>query len=170
MDIQLAVPNIDFALLKALAPAVAVLTGNICAEHGLFLGGKRCVRIDPQGADQFTVHLVHRGNGADDLAADGIVLTVISHQVAVKIFDILVDGIADNIAVAGQFLAGVRDTLVFTVIIAQIFGVIREKVRSQRRIKFHLQIMSPLSAAQVVVDLCSIVVFYRQRRIVERRQ
>ena len=84
--------------------------------------------------------------------------------------DCLVDGIADNIAVAGQFLAGVRDTLVFTVIIAQILGVIREKVRSQGRIKFHLQIMSPLSAAQVVVDLRGIVVFYRQRRIVERRQ
>ena len=164
------VPNIDFPLFKALAPAVAVLTGNVSAEHSLLLGGKRCVRIDPQRADQFTVHLVHRGNGADDLAADGIVLTVISHQVAVKIFDILVDGIADNIAVAGQFLAGVRDTLVFTVIIAQILGVIREKVRSQGRIKFHLQIMSPLSAAQVVVDLRGIVVFYRQRRIVERRQ
>ena len=44
MDIQLAVPNIDFPLLKALAPAIAVLTGNICAEHGLFLGGKRRIR------------------------------------------------------------------------------------------------------------------------------
>ena len=67
-------------------------------------------------------------------------------------------------------LAGVRDTLVFAVVIAQILGVIWEKVRSQRRIKIHLQIISPLSAAQVVVNLCSIVVFYRQRRIVERRQ
>ena len=170
MDIQLAVLNLDFALLKALAPAVAVLTGNVSAEHSLLLGCKRCVRIDPQGADQFTVHLVHRGNGADDLAADGIVLAVISHQVTVKIFDILVDGIADNIAVAGQFFASVRDTLVFAVVIAQILGVIWEKVRSQRRIKFHLQIMSPLSATQVVVDLRGIVVFYRQRRIVERRQ
>ena len=170
MDVQLAIPDIDFPLLEALAPAIAVLTGNVSAEHSLFLGGKRCVRIDPQGADQFAVHLVHVRNSADDLAADGIVLTVISHQVAAKIFDILVDGIADNIAVAGQFLAGVRDTLVFAVVIVQILGVIWEKVRSQRRIKFHLQIMSPLSAAQVVVDLCSIVVFYRQRRIVERRQ
>ena len=170
MDIQLTVPNIDFPLFKALAPAVAVLTGNICAEHGLFLGGQWRVRIDPQGADQFTVYLVHVRNGADDLAADGIILAVISHQIAVKVFDILVDGIADNIAVAGQFFAGVRDTLVFAVVIVQILGVIWEKVRSQRRIKFHLQIMSPLSAAQVVVDLCGIVVFYRQRRIVERRQ
>ena len=37
MDIQLAVPNIDFPLLKALAPAIAVLTGNVSAEDGLLI-------------------------------------------------------------------------------------------------------------------------------------
>ena len=63
-----------------------------------------------------------------------------------------------------------RITLVLIIELVLIVGFVREKVRSQGRIEFHLQIMSPLSAAQVVVDLCSIVVFYRQRRIVERRQ
>ena len=37
MDIQLTVPNIDFPLFKALAPAVAVLTGNVVAQDGLLI-------------------------------------------------------------------------------------------------------------------------------------
>jgi len=170
MDIQLAVPNIDFPLLKALAPAVAVLTGNICAEHGLFLGGQWRVRIDPQGADQFTVYLVHVRNGADDLAADGIVLTVILHQVAVEICNVLFHGLINSIGILQQVMTVQRATLILVVELVLIVRFIWEKVRSQRRIKFHLQIMSLLSAAQVVVDLRGIVVFYRQRRIVERRQ
>ena len=95
---------------------------------------------------------------------------VILHQVAVEICNILFHGLINSIGILQQFMPVLRVALVLVVELVLIVRFIWEKVRSQRRIKFHLQIMSPLSAAQVVVDLRGIVVFYRQRRIVERRQ
>ena len=50
MDIQLAVPNIDFPLLEALAPAVAVLAGNIIAKHGLLISEQRFFQFHRQTA------------------------------------------------------------------------------------------------------------------------
>ena len=79
-------------------------------------------------------------------------------------------GLINSIGIQQQVMTVQRATLILVVELVLIVRFIWEKVRSQRRIKFHLQIMSPLSAAQVVVDLRGIVVFYRQRRIVERRQ
>ena len=79
-------------------------------------------------------------------------------------------GLINSIGILQQVMTVQRATLILVVKLVLIVRFIWEKVRSQRRIKFHLQIMSPLSAAQVVVDLRGIVVFYRQRRIVERRQ
>ena len=79
-------------------------------------------------------------------------------------------GLINSIGILQQVMTVQRTTLILVVELVLIVRFIWEKVRSQRRIKFHLQIMSPLSAAQVVVDLRGIVVFYRQRRIVERRQ
>ena len=79
-------------------------------------------------------------------------------------------GLINSIGILQQVMTVQRATLILVVELVLIVRFIWEKVRSQRRIKFHLQIMSPLSAAQVVVDLRGIVVFYRQRRIVERRQ
>ena len=170
MDAQLAVANVNLTLFKAFTPTVAVLASNVGTECGLLFIRQRRIRIDPQGADQFSVHLIHIRNSADDLAADRIVLGVILHQVAAEVVDILVDGIADNIAVAGQFLASVRDALVLVVAVTQILGVVREKVCGQRRIKFHLHRHLPLFSTQIVVNLGGIVIFYRQWRIVECRQ
>ena len=79
-------------------------------------------------------------------------------------------GLINSIGILQQVMTVQRATLILVVELVLIVRFIWEKVRSQRRIKFHLQIMSLLSAAQVVVDLRGIVVFYRQRRIVERRQ
>mgnify|MGYP001294752605 FL=1 len=79
-------------------------------------------------------------------------------------------GLINSIGILQQVMPVQRATLILVVELVLIVRFIWEKVRSQRRIKFHLQIMSPLSAAQVMVDLRGIVVFYRQRRIVERRQ
>lgn len=115
------------------------------------------------------MHLDGR-DSRDDFITNRIVLVVILHEVAAKVVGIVFDGIADGCLVFQQFMPVLRVALVLVVELVLIVRFIREKVRSQRRIKFHLQIMSPLSAAQVVVDLCSIVVFYRQRRVVERRQ
>ena len=95
---------------------------------------------------------------------------VILHQVAVEICNVLFHGLINSIGIQQQVMTVQRATLILVVELVLIVRFIWEKVRSQRRIKFHLQIMSPLSAAQVVVDLCSIVVFYCQRRVVERRQ
>ena len=79
-------------------------------------------------------------------------------------------GLINSIGILQQVMTVQRATLILVVELVLIVRFIWEKVRSQRRIKFHLQIMSPLSAAQVMIDLRGIVVFYRQRRIVERRQ
>ena len=79
-------------------------------------------------------------------------------------------GLINSIGILQQVMTVQRATLILVVELVLIVRFIWEKVRSQRRIKFHLQIMSPLSAAQVLVDLRGIVVFYRQRRVVERRQ
>ena len=79
-------------------------------------------------------------------------------------------GLINSIGILQQVMPVQRATLILVVKFVLPIRFIREKVRSQRRIKFHLQIMSPLSAAQVMVDLRGIVVFYRQRRVVERRQ
>ena len=95
---------------------------------------------------------------------------VILHQVAVEICNVLFHGLINSIGILQQVMTVQRTTLILVVELVLIVRFIWEKVRSQRRIKFHLQIMSPLSAAQVMVDLRGIVVFYRQRRIVERRQ
>ena len=170
MDIQLAVPNIDFPLLEALAPAVAVLAGNIIAKDGLLIIEQRFFQFHRQTAAELVAMHLDGRDGRDYLDANRIVLVIILHEVAAKVAGIIFDGIADGCLVFQQFMPVLWVSLVLVVELVLIVGFIWEKVRSQRRIKFHLQIMSPLSAAQVVVNLCSIVVFYRQRRVVERRQ
>ena len=170
MDIQLAVLNLDFALLKALAPAIAVLAGNVIAEDGLLIIEQRFFQLHGQTAAELVAMHLDGRDGRDYLAANRIVLVIILHEVAAKVAGIIFDGIADGCLIFQQFMPVLRVALVLVVELVLIVRFIWEKVRSQRRIKFHLQIMSPLSAAQVVVDLRGIVVFYRQRRIVERRQ
>ena len=170
MDIQLAVPNIDFPLLKALAPAVAVLTGNVVAQDGLLIIEQSFFQFHGQTAAELVAMHLDGRDSRDDFITNRIVLVVILHEVAAKVAGIVFDGIADGCLVFQQFMPVLRVALVLVVELVLIVRFIWEKVRSQRRIKFHLQIMSPLSAAQVVVDLRGIVVFYRQRRIVERRQ
>ena len=170
MDIQLAIPNIDFPLLKALAPAVAVLTGNVVAESRLLTLVQGFPQFHVHAPAQFIAANFHRRHCTYHFAADEIVLVVILHQVAVEICNVLFHGLINSIGILQQVMTVQRTTLILVVELVLIVRFIWEKVRSQRRIKFHLQIMSPLSAAQVVVDLRGIVVFYRQRRIVERRQ
>ena len=138
MDGQLAIANVDLALFEALAPTIAVLAGDVIAEFGLLLGGQFRIRVHAKGADQFAVHLIHAGNRADDLAAEGIVLVIILHQVAVEGTDVILYGFSDNVPVTGQFLAGVRDALGFLVAAAKVGGISREEICGQSRIKFNL--------------------------------
>lgn len=170
MDIQLAVLYLDFVLFKALAPAVAVLAGNIIAKDSLLIIEQRFFQFHRQTAAELVAMHLDGRDGCDDFITNRIALMVILHEVAAKVAGVVLDGIADGCLVFQQFMPVLRITLVLVVELVLIVRFIWEKVRSQRRIKFHLQIMSPLSAAQVVVDLRGIVVFYRQRRIVERRQ
>ena len=170
MNSQRAVIHTNIPLLKALTPTVAVLTGNVVAQDGLLIIEQRFFQLHGQTPAQFVAANFHRRHSTYHLAADGIVLVVILHEVAAKVAGIIFNGIADGCLVFQQFMPVLRVALVLAVELVLIVRFIWEKVRSQRRIKFHLQIMSPLSAAQVVVDLCSIVVFYCQRRVVERRQ
>jgi len=170
MNSQRAVIHTNIPLFKALAPAVTVLAGNVVAQDGLLIIEQRFFQLHSQTAAELVAMHLDGRDGRDYLAANRIVLVIILHEVAAKVAGIIFDGIVDGCLVFQQFMPVLRVALVLGVELVLIVRFIWEKVRSQRRIKFHLQIMSPLSAAQVVVDLCSIVVFYRQRRIVERRQ
>ena len=170
MNSQRAVIHTNIPLLKALTPAVTVLAGDVVAENSLLTLVQGFPQFHVHAPAQFVAANFHRRHSTYHLAADGIVLVVILHQVAVEICNVLFHGLINSIGILQQVMTVQRATLILVVELVLIVRFIREKVRSQRRIKFHLQIMSPLSAAQVVVDLRGIVVFYRQRRIVKRRQ
>ena len=143
MDIQLAIPNIDFPLLKALAPAVAVLTGNVVAQDGLLIIEQSFFQFHVQTAAQLVTVNFHRRYCTYHLLPDGIVLVVILHQVAVEICNVLFHGLINSIGILQQVMTVQRATLILVVELVLIVRFIREKVRSQRRIKFHLQITSP---------------------------
>ena len=145
MDIQLAVLNLDFALLKALTPAVAVLTGNVVAQDGLLIIEQSFFQFHGQTPAQFVAANFHRRHSTYHLAADRIVLVVILHQVAVEICNVLFHGLINSIGILQQVMTVQRATLILVVRFVLPIRFIREKVRSQRRIKFHLQIASPLS-------------------------
>ena len=170
MNSQRAVIHTNIPLLKALAPAVAVLTGNVVAESRLLTLVQGFPQFHVHAPAQFIAANFHRRHCTYHFAADEIVLVVILHEVAVEICNVLFHGLINSIGILQQVMAVQRTTLILVVELVLIVRFIWEKVRSQRRITFHLQIMSPLSAAQVMVDLRGIVVFYRQRRVVERRQ
>ena len=170
MNSQRALLHTNIPLFKALTPAVAVLTGDVVAENSLLTLVQGLPQFHVQTAAQLVTVNFHRRYCTYHLLPDGIVLVVILHQVAVEICNVLFHGLINSIGILQQVMTVQRTTLILVVELVLIVRFIWEKVRSQRRIKFHLQIMSPLSAAQVVVDLRGIVVFYRQRRIVERRQ
>ena len=143
MDVQLAITSIDFPLLEALAPAVAVLTGNVIAKDGLLIIEQRSFQLHGQTPAQFVAANFHRRHSTYHLAADRIVLVVILHQVAVEICNVLFHSLINSVGILQQVMTVQRATLVLVVRFVLPIRFIREKVRSQRRIKFHLQIASP---------------------------
>ena len=104
MDIQLAIPNIDFPLLEALAPAVAVLAGNIIAKDGLLIIEQRFFQFHRQTAAELVAMHLDGRDGRDYLDANRIVLVIILHEVAAKVAGIIFDGIADGCLVFQQFM------------------------------------------------------------------
>ena len=143
MDIQLAVSNIDFPLLKALAPAVAVLTGNVVAESRLLTLVQGLLQFHVQTAAQLVTVNFHRRYCTYHLAADRIVLVVILHQVAVEICNVLFHSLINSVCVLQQVMA--VHWIAFVLVVRFVLPVrfIWEKFRSQRRIKLHFQFTSP---------------------------
>ena len=97
MNSQHAVIHTNISLLKALTPAVAVLTGNVVAQDGLLIIEQSFFQFHGQTPAQFVAANFHRRHSTYHLAADGIVLVVILHQVAVEICNVLFHGLINSI-------------------------------------------------------------------------
>ncbi len=129
--------------LVSITPAVTVLAGDVVAESRLL--------TLVQGFPQFHVHApaqlvaanFHGRHSTYHLAAHRIVLVVILHQVAVEICNVLFHSLINSIGILQQVMIVQRVSLEFVIGFIVQIRLIREKVRSQRRIKFHLQIASP---------------------------
>ena len=143
MNSQRAVIHTNISLLKALTPAVAVLTGNVVAQDGLLIIEQSFFQFHGQTPAQFVAANLHRRHSTYHLAADRIILVVVLHQVAVEICNVLFHSLINSVCVLQQVMA--VHWIAFVLVVRFVLPVrfIWEKFRSQRRIKLHFQFTSP---------------------------
>ena len=143
MNSQRAVIHTNISLLKALAPAIAVLTGNVVAQDGLLIIEQSFFQFHIQTAAQLVTVNFHRRHSTYHLAADRIILVVILHQVAVEICNVLFHSLINSIGILQQVMAVHWIDFVLVVRFVLPVRFVREKFCSQRRIKLHFQFTSP---------------------------
>ena len=143
MNSQCAVIHTNIPLLKAFAPAVTVLAGDVVAQDGLLIIEQSFFQFHGQTPAQLVAANFHGRHSTYHLAADRIVLVVILHQVTVEVCNVLFHSLINSVCVLQQVVTVQRATLEFIIGFIVQIRLIREKFRSQRRIEFHQQIASP---------------------------
>ena len=130
MDVEATIFNGDIALLKAFAPAVRILAGEILLQVVPAAFGQVSIHHNGGATAQFTAVLLDRKADAFHMSGQvGFVLAVeILFQVVALPFDLLGDGCC----VGGQFPPAQFHELIFLTELA----IDRQKFRRQRRIQF----------------------------------
>lgn len=124
MDIQFIVTGADFPLLKALAPAVRCLPGDILFQGVQLLRGEGANHAALGNAPELAVPILDGEHGGSDLLVDAVILAIPVHDAALGFFrHPVVNQGAEDLALIGTKRAAVQLSTVILHLSVLVAGV-----------------------------------------------